>query len=88
MTAMSTAHQLHQPSVSTAMAVSQAARFLRPFAVTIRIGHKPKAMTVVAFTSCDAIVQAIEAHFDGEESLPDGGMEVSAVPLENGRQAA
>lgn len=61
--------------------VVKAAPVLRPFAVSIRIAGKPEQINVLAFTSCDAICNAIDIFFDGEETMPAGGLEIEAHPI-------
>jgi hypothetical protein len=54
---------------------------LRPFEVSIRIDGKPQTINVLAFTSCDAICNAIDMFFDGDEPMPADGLEVFARPM-------
>lgn len=54
---------------------------LRPFAVSIRIAGKPQTINVLAFTTCDAICNAIDIFFDGDEPMPADGLEIEAHPL-------
>ena len=54
---------------------------LRPFVVTIRTGAKPEELNVLAFTTCDAICNAIDIFFDGDEPMPADGLEIEAHPL-------
>ena len=54
---------------------------LRPFAVTIRIAGKPQTINVLAFTTCDAICNAIYIFFDGDEPMPADGLEIEAHPM-------
>lgn len=55
---------------------------LRPFAVTLTIGGTKHELSVVAFTSCDAISRAFDAFFDdGDETMPEGGMKVEVAPV-------
>lgn len=44
----------------------------RPFSVRVHIGVKYRELNVLAASSCDAVVSAIDALFDGEEPVPDG----------------
>ena len=59
---MSTVYQLHH---------SKPIR-LRPFAVTIRTGDRPEALNILAASSCDAIVKAMELFFDDDGVVPNG----------------
>lgn len=54
---------------------------LRPFEVSIRISGKPQTINVLAFTTCDAICNAIDIFFDGNEPMPADGLEIEAHPL-------
>lgn len=54
---------------------------MRPFAVSIRIAGKPQEINVLAFTSCDAICNAIDIFFDGDEPMPADGLEIEAHPI-------
>lgn len=53
----------------------------RPFAVSIRADGKTETINVLAFTSCDAICNAIDIYFDGEEPMPADGLGIEATPL-------
>lgn len=61
--------------------VVKAAPTMRPFAVSIRIAGKLEQINVLAFTSCDAICNAIDIFFDGEDPMPAGGLEIEAHPI-------
>lgn len=53
---------------------------LRPFAVAIWIAGKPRTISVLAFTTCDAICNAIDIFFDGDEPMPIDGLKIEAHP--------
>lgn len=45
---------------------------MRPFSVRVHVGAKYRELSVLAASSCDAIVSAIDALFDGDEPVPEG----------------
>ncbi len=53
----------------------------RPFAVSIRADGKTETVNVLAFTTCDAICNAIDIYFDGDEPMPTDGLGIEATPL-------
>lgn len=61
---------------------------LRPFVVTIRTGAKPEELNVLAASSCDAIVKAMELFFDDDGVVPPEGLSLSAHPIATLTKAA
>ena len=51
---------------------------MRPFVVTIRTGAKPEELNVLAASSCDAIVKAMELFFDDDGVVPPEGLTLCA----------
>ena len=54
---------------------------MRPFVVTIRTGAKPEELNVLAASSCDAIVKAMELFFDDDGVVPPEGLTLCARPI-------
>lgn len=54
--------------------IRMASKSSRAFEVELHIGAKSETLNVLAFTSCDAIVRAIDIYFDGEDPMPVEGM--------------
>lgn len=54
---------------------------LRPFVVTIRTGAKPEELNVLAESSCDAIVRALDIFFEADGVMPTEGLSISAHPI-------
>lgn len=61
---------------------------MRPFSVCIRIGGKTEQINVLSFTTCDAICNAIDIYFDGDEAMPADGLEIEAHPIDITPRAA
>lgn len=51
------------------------------YCVTVKTSSGVETLNVLAFTSCDAIVRAIDILFDGEQPMPADGMAISACPM-------
>jgi hypothetical protein len=51
------------------------------YCVTVRTSRGAETLNVLAFTSCDAIVRALDILFDGEQPMPADGMAISACPM-------
>ena len=58
---------------------------LRPaqgaFTVTVKTSAGAKQINVLAFTTCDAVVRALDILFDGEQPMPRNGLTISAFPM-------
>lgn len=82
---MNNVHPLFRPVIAQfAPAPAPAVKVspvMRPFAVSIRIDGKLHELNVLAFTSCDAICNAIDIFFDGDDAMPADGMKIEASPL-------
>lgn len=79
---MNNVHPLFRDALASfAPAPVKVSPALRPFAVSIRIAGKPQTINVLAFTTCDAICNAIDIFFDGDEPMPADGLEIEAHPL-------
>lgn len=57
-----------------------AAPTLRPFWARIATTAGVERITIMAYTTADAIVKAVELYFDGEEPMPTDEVSVSAGP--------
>lgn len=53
----------------------------RPFKVSITIGGEAHELNVLAFTSCDAICNAIDIFFDGEEPMPVDSLRIEVTSM-------
>lgn len=89
---MNNVHPIFRQALSNviplATVVADAAKALKPFVVSIYIGQRsPEEISVLAFTSCDAICKAIEIYFDGDEQMPED-MAIVAHPIYNLPKAA
>lgn len=51
------------------------------YCVTVKTAAGTETLNVLAFTSCDAVVRAIDILFDGEQPMPADGMAISAYPM-------
>lgn len=51
------------------------------YSVVVKTARGTETLNVLAFTSCDAIVRALDLLFDGEQPMPCDGMAISAYPL-------
>lgn len=60
----------------------------RPFVVQIRSAGRPAELTILAKTSCDAIVRAIDLFFGDEDVVPSEGLSISAHPVASLTRAA
>lgn len=80
---MSNVHQMFE-----VMAKTHPASLPRLYTVTIWIGEKTETVTILAFTTCDAIVKAIDLHFDGDQPMPSAGLEIKAEPFDYFPRAA
>lgn len=67
---------------------AQLATETKPYHVQIRIGSDLRELDVLAFTTCDAITQAIDIYFDGDETMPTEGLEIMAYPFDAYPRAA
>lgn len=57
------------------------AKLQSAYCVTVKTARGVETLNVLAFTSCDAIVRALDILFDGEQPMPDDGMAISAYPI-------
>lgn len=48
-----------------------------PFVVRIQTGAKPEELNVLAASSCDAIVRAMDMFFDEDAVMPPAGLKVA-----------
>lgn len=79
---MNNVHPLFRAAIAPfAPAPVKVSPTLRPFEVSIRIAGEPQTVNVLAFTSCDAICNAIDIFFDGDEAMPADGLEIEAHPM-------
>lgn len=80
---MNNVHPLFRPVIAQLAPVPaiKAAPVLRPFAVSIRVAGELEQINVLAFTTCDAICNAIDIFFDGDEAMPSDGLEIKAIPI-------
>lgn len=86
---MNNVHPLFSSAIAPfAPARAPAMPALRHFDVSIRIGAQVRQVSVLAFTTCDAICNAIDAYFDGDEEMPTDGLEIEAHPATNLPRAA
>ena len=51
------------------------------YCVTVKTSGGTETLNVLAFTSCDAIVRALDILFDGEQPMPVDGMSISAYSI-------
>ncbi len=58
-----------------------AASIQTAYSVVVKTAKRTDTLNVLAFTSCDAIVRALNLLFDGEQPLPCEGIAISAFPL-------
>lgn len=63
--------QVH-PTLRLVPAPAAPQKLQRPFSVRVHVGAKYRELSVLAASSCDAIVSAIDALFDGDEPVPEG----------------
>ncbi len=58
-----------------------AASIMTAYSVVVRTAEITETVNVLAFTTCDAIVRAIDILFDGEQPMPCNGLRISAYPM-------
>jgi hypothetical protein len=61
---------------------------MRPFVVRINVAGHPEELNVLAASSCDAIVRAIDIFFDADGVMPPEGLSLSAHPIATLTRAA
>lgn len=61
---------------------------MRPFVVRINVAGHPEELNVLAESSCDAIVRAMEIFFDDDGVVPPEGLSLSAHPVATLTKAA
>lgn len=54
---------------------------LRPFVVRVQTGAKSEELNVLATSSCDAIVRAMDLLFEDDAVMPPTGLFISAHPI-------
>ena len=54
---------------------------MRPFAVRINLAEHPEELNVLAESSCDAIVRALDIFFEADGVMPTEGLSISARPI-------
>lgn len=54
---------------------------MRPFAVRINLAGHPEELNVLAESSCDAIVRALDIFFEADGVMPTEGLSISAHPI-------
>ena len=52
-----------------------------PFAVRLNVGGKPQELNLLAESSCDAIVKAMNLFFDDDGVVPPEGLTLCARPI-------
>ena len=53
----------------------------RAYTVTVKTADGTEQINVIGFTTCDAILRAIDILFDGDEPMPLGGLSIAAHPM-------
>lgn len=71
-------HPLFKPAL---VPFAPPAPAMRPFAVRINVAGHPGELNVLAESSCDAIVNAMELFFDDDGVVPPGGLTLCARPI-------
>lgn len=61
---------------------------MRPFVVRLNVAGHPEELNVLAESSCDAIVRAMEIFFDDDGVVPPEGLSLSAHPVATLTKAA
>lgn len=69
-------HPLFRPAL-----VPFAPPAMRPFAVRINVAGHPEELNVLAESSCDAIVRALDIFFEADGVMPTEGLSISAHPI-------
>lgn len=57
------------------------AKLQTAYCVNVKTARRTERLNVLAFTSCDAIIRALDLLFDGEEAMPCEGIAINAYPL-------
>ena len=71
-------HPLFKPAL---VPFAPPAPAMRPFAVRINVAGHPEELNVLAASSCDAIVKAMELFFDDDGVVPPDGLTLCARPI-------
>ncbi len=71
-------HPLFKPAL---VPFAPPAPAMRPFAVRINVAGHPEELNVLAESSCDAIVKAMELFFDDVGVVPPEGLTLCARPI-------
>ena len=75
---MCNVHPLFKPAL---VPFAPPAPAMRPFAVRINLAGHPEELNVLAESSCDAIVRAMDMFFDEDDVMPPAGLVISAHPI-------
>lgn len=81
---MSNVHQIFRSAtvpIAHAHAHVKVSPAKRPFKVSITIGGEVQELNVLAYTSCDAICNAIDIFFDGDEPMPVDSLRIEATSM-------
>ena len=68
-------HPLFKPAL---VPFAPPAPAMRPFAVRINLAGHPEELNVLAESSCDAIVRALDIFFEADGVMPTEGLSISA----------
>lgn len=71
-------HPLFKPAL---VPFAPPAPAMRPFAVRINLAGHPEELNVLAESSCDAIVRALDIFFEADGVMPTEGLSISAHPI-------
>lgn len=71
-------HPLFKPAL---VPFAPPAPAMRPFAVRINLAGHPEELNVLAESSCDAIVRALDIFFEADGVMPTEGLSISANPI-------
>ena len=71
-------HPLFKPAL---VPFAPPAPAMRPFAVRINVAGHPEELNVLAESSCDAIVRALDIFFEADGVMPTEGLSISAHPI-------
>jgi hypothetical protein len=71
-------HPLFKPAL---VPFAPPAPAMRPFAVRINVAGHPEELNVLAESSCDAIVRALDIFFEADGVMPPEGLSISAHPI-------
>lgn len=71
-------HPLFKPAL---VPFAPPAPAMRPFAVRINLAGHPEELNVLAESSCDAIVRALDIFFEADGVMPTEGLSIFAHPI-------